>query len=73
PTVSIRATDFLIEARSVLLARYLELRSDALDRILERAGILRYFADFAGQAGKIPNYQAPPRPALNRPFPPAEG
>ena len=73
PRVSIRASDFLVEARSVLLARYVSLRSAALDDVLARAGILSYFADFAGRAGAIPDYREPPRPALNRPFPPAEG
>ena len=53
-----------------MLARYVALRSDRLDAVLERAGALRYFADFTGQAGEIPEASDPPRPALNRPFPP---
>jgi glutathione S-transferase len=72
PSVKIHATEFLREARSILLARYVEARSSALDRVLERAGILSYFADFTAQAGAIPRYDTPPRPALNRPYPPAE-
>jgi glutathione S-transferase len=69
--VSIRATDFLFAARGVLLARYVQHRSAPLDAVLERAGILSYFSQYADQAGSIPDYEAPPRPALNRPFPPA--
>jgi glutathione S-transferase len=71
--IPIRSTEFLLEARRTLLARYVALRCAALDRALARAGILSYFADHAAQAGTIPDYQAPPRPALNRPFPPADG
>src|SRR5262249_43739609 len=67
---TIRATDFLREARAVLLARYRLLRSDALDAVLERAGILRFFADHVGQAGSVPRDDDPPRPRLNRPYPP---
>jgi glutathione S-transferase len=70
--VPIRATDFLVEARSVLLARYVALRSRDLDAVLERAGILSYFADFTAQAGSIPSSANPPRPALNQPYPPAQ-
>jgi glutathione S-transferase len=67
--IEVHATDFLKEARGVLLARYLELRSDALDAILDRAGILGYFADYVDQAGAIPDYRPPPRPVDNDPFP----
>ena len=70
PRTSIRATDFLKEARAVLLARYRALRSDALDAVLDRAGILRFFADHTGEAGVVPSSDAPPRPRLNRPYPP---
>ncbi len=69
--VAVRATEFLRDARATLLARYVELRSDRLDAVLERAGILRFFADYAAGAGSVPDYHEPPRPALNRPFPPA--
>jgi hypothetical protein len=67
--VSIEATPFLVDARATLLARYVAQRSARLDALLERAGILRYFADFTGQAGVIPDDTTPPRPTLNRPFP----
>lgn len=70
--VGLRATEFLVEARSVLLARYVALRSAELDAILERAGIRSYFADFTAKAGSVPSHAAPPRPALNQPFPPAQ-
>ena len=69
----IDTTEFLTEARGVLLARYQELRSDALDALLERAGILRWFADHTEQAGAIPDVKTPPRPALNQPFPARPG
>ncbi|HLX06161.1 MAG TPA: glutathione S-transferase N-terminal domain-containing protein [Candidatus Binatus sp.] len=68
--IEIAVTPFLAEARATLLARYVEYRSDALDAILERAGIRSYFADYVDRAGKIPGYENPPRPALNRPFAP---
>ncbi len=70
--VPVRATEFLRDARGTLLARYVAHRSERLDAILERAGILRFFADHVGHAGSIPDVREPPRPALNRPFPPAE-
>ncbi len=69
--IEIGATDFLKDARATLLARYVEHRSAALDAVLDRAGILAYFADFVAQAGTIPDDKAPPRPSLNRPYPPA--
>ena len=68
PAVKIEATAFLREARGVLLARYTELRSSELDTVLERAGILPYFADFTDGATSIPDFDKPPQPALNRPF-----
>jgi glutathione S-transferase len=71
--VPVRATDFLRDARATLLARYVQQRSARLDAALERAGILAFFADHVGRAGSIPDVSQPPRPALNRPFPPAEG
>jgi hypothetical protein len=66
--IEVAATDFLKEARGVLLARYVALRCDALDRVLERAGILRWYADHVGEAVDIPAWDKPPRPTLNRPF-----
>lgn len=71
PAPAVRASEFLKEARATLLARYAADRSPALDAVLERAGILRWFRDHLAQAGRIPDVAAPPRPALNRPFPPA--
>jgi glutathione S-transferase len=69
-TVTIAATDFLREARGILLARYVAHRDARLDAVLERAGLLRWFADHVGEATTVPDYRTPPRPALNRPFPP---
>jgi glutathione S-transferase len=68
--VVIAVTPFLSEARATLLARYVKCRSDALDAVLARAGILQYFADYVDQAGTLPDCGRPPRPALNRPFGP---
>jgi glutathione S-transferase len=68
--VRIAATDFLREARGVLLARYVALRDARLDAVLERAGVLPYFAGYAEHAGAVPDYREPPRPLLNRPYPP---
>jgi glutathione S-transferase len=70
--VTVRATEFLRDARATLLARYRALRSAALDRALDRAGILAHFADRVDAAGPLPDHREPPRPALNRPFPPPE-
>jgi glutathione S-transferase len=70
--VTVRATDFLRESRATLLARYLDHRSNQLDAVLDRAGILPFFADYAAFAGSIPDVREPPQPALNRPFPPAD-
>jgi len=70
--VPVRATDFLRDARATLLARYLESRSARLDAVLDRAGILPFFAEHVALAGRVPDYREPPRPALNRPFPPAD-
>jgi hypothetical protein len=41
-----------------------------VDAALERAGVRRYYADYAGRAGAIPDPSEPPRPERNRPFPP---
>jgi glutathione S-transferase len=69
--VHVAATEFLREARGILLARYLSLRDARLDAALERAGVLRWFAEFTAHAGTVPDHREPPRPALNRPYPPA--
>jgi glutathione S-transferase len=68
--VAVHATDFLRDARATLLARYVDARSERLDAVLARAGILPFFADDVACAGSIPDCREPPRPALNRPFPP---
>ena len=69
---AVRATEFLRDARATLLARYIELRCKRLDAVLEQAGIRKFFADYVASAGSIPDYRNPPRPLLNRPFPPAD-
>src|SRR5262245_33815833 len=71
--VAVAVTEFLRDARATLLARYRECRSARLDDVLERAGILAFFAGYDARAGSIPDVREPPRPALNRPFPPAGG
>ena len=68
--VRVAATDFLRDARGILLARYAAARDARLDAILAQAGILRYFADFVRHATAVPDDATPPRPRLNRPFPP---
>src|SRR5688572_2022419 len=60
----IRATPFLQEARGILLGRYRALRSTTLDAVLERAGILGFFADHLAEARAVPAWTAPPRPLL---------
>jgi glutathione S-transferase len=69
--VRVRSTEFLRDARAVLLGRYVSCRDARLDAVLERAGVLGHFADFTADAGAVPEHRDPPRPALNRPFPPA--
>jgi glutathione S-transferase len=64
----IATSNFLNQARGILLARYLEARSSQLDEVLERAGILRYFADYTDQATTVPDPVPPPRPADNQPY-----
>jgi glutathione S-transferase len=68
--ITVAPTDFLREAHATLLARYVALRTPALDRILERAGIAEWLAGATDLAGTIPVFDTPPRPRLNRPFPP---
>jgi glutathione S-transferase len=68
PGADIATTPFLDDARGILLARYREARSATLDRVLERAGILRYFADSVDRATTVPGPVPPPRPADNQPF-----
>jgi glutathione S-transferase len=68
--VEVAATPFLVNARRELLGRYLALRCDALDAVLERAGVLRWYADFAAGGADVPDPGPVPRPRLNRPFAP---
>jgi glutathione S-transferase len=70
--VTVHATDFLRSARATLLAHYGAARCARLDAVLERAGALRFLADYTTQAGAIPDFRDPPQPLLNRPFPPAD-
>ncbi len=67
-SADIETTNFLNTARGILLARYRDARSALLDAILERAGILRYFADHLDKATDVPDPTVPPRPADNQPF-----
>jgi glutathione S-transferase len=67
--VEIAATRFLEEARGVMLARYVEARSPAVDEVLDAAGILGYYADHVDQATSVPDPAPRPRPADNRPYP----
>ncbi len=70
---TVQSTDFLRDARATLLARYVAARTDTLDATLARAGIREYFADYTRHAKPaVPQYDTPPQPALNRPFPPAD-
>ena len=67
-TTEISSSPFLEWARGVLLARYVQLRSEALDAVLEEAGFLRHFVDHIDQATIVPDTTAPPQPADNRPY-----
>jgi 2-hydroxychromene-2-carboxylate isomerase len=46
---------------------------DEVPKALVLCMILAFFADYTAHAGAVPDFEEPPRPALNRPFPPAEG
>jgi len=65
---TIESSAFLDDARAVMLARYVAARSSHLDAVLERAGILRWFADHVDQASTVPDASAPARPTQNRPY-----
>jgi glutathione S-transferase len=65
----IPTTNFLTEARGIILARYREARSDRLDAILERSGIVQHYADHIDQATAVPDPRPLARPADNRPYP----
>ncbi len=62
-------TNFLDVARGVILARYREARCADLDALLQRAGILEYYADHLDQATEVPDPRPLARPADNRPYP----
>lgn len=68
-TAEIATTPFLSEARGVLLARYLDARSDELDAVLDDAGILTFFADHVEEATAVPDPLPLPQAMDNRPFP----
>ena len=67
-TAEIASTPFLDNARGVMLARYVDARSPALDAILEAAGVLRYFADHVDQATAVPDVRERAQPQENRPY-----
>jgi hypothetical protein len=51
-----------------MLARYVEARTPELDALLERAGVVAYFADYVDQATSVPELKASSRPTDNRPY-----
>ncbi len=67
-SAEIATTGFLNEARGVLLGRYVAARSEALDGVLEEAGILKWFADHTSEARTVPDPFVLPRPEDNRPY-----
>lgn len=69
PTAEIATTEFLTNARGVMLARYAEARSPGLDEVLDAAGVLSFYADHLEQATTIPDPEPAPRPTDNRPYP----
>lgn len=68
-TATIDTTPFLDQARGVMLARYVEARSPRLDAVLERAGVVRHFADHTDRATAVPDVRAGAQPTQNRPYP----
>lgn len=67
-TADIASSPFLDRARGIMLARYVAARSDELDAILDRAGVLSYFADYTAQATEVPDPVPPAQPTDNRPY-----
>lgn len=65
---SMDASAFLVNARGVMLARYVEARSPRLDEILDAAGVLPFYADYIDQATAIPDSSASAQPSDNRPY-----
>ncbi len=51
-----------------MLARYLEAQCDAIDGILERAGVLHHFTDKVAQASAVPDVRERSQPIDNRPY-----
>ncbi|MDG2026131.1 MAG: glutathione S-transferase C-terminal domain-containing protein [Acidimicrobiales bacterium] len=66
-TAEIESTPFLDPARGVMLARYVDARSSELDAVLQRAGVLQWFADYVDQATIVPDASGPAQPQDNRP------
>ncbi|MEM7284880.1 MAG: glutathione S-transferase C-terminal domain-containing protein [Actinomycetota bacterium] len=67
-TAEIATTPFLDQARGIMLARYVADRSPVLDDILDRAGVLAYYADHADRATAVPDDTAIAQPSDNRPY-----
>ena len=67
-TADIATSPFLTTARGIMLARYVEARSPELDAVLERAGIVSFFADFVDRATSVPDPHPPAQPSDNRPY-----
>lgn len=67
-TARIDTSPFLDRARGIMLARYLDARSEQLDAILDRAGVLTYYADYTSQATAVPDPVPPAQPDDNRPY-----
>ncbi len=67
-TAEISSTPFLDTARGVMLARYVDARSPELDAVLDRAGVLGYYAEHVDQATDVPDVSGPAQPTDNRPY-----
>lgn len=63
--VELGALPYTLEARETMLARYRAAKCDALDSLLERAGILRHFDNYTSRLAAPPTYTSPPRGELN--------
>lgn len=68
-TAEIASTPFLDQARGIMLARYVEARSPELDAILDRAGVLPFYADHVDQATAVPDVRDRAQLPDNRPYP----
>lgn len=67
-TAEISSTPFLDQARGIMLARYAADHSPELDAILDRAGVLQYYADHVDQATTVPDDTQIAQPSDNRPY-----